>query len=52
MLSISGKMCYLIGLGHLGQGKSIAYILQQARLPIDDYENCENGKLGNVFAIF
>ena len=44
-------MCYLTGWGRFGRGKLIAYILQQARLPIVDYENCKNGKLGNVFAI-
>ena len=44
-------MCYLTGWGRLGRGKSIRHILQQARLPIADYENCRNGKLGNVFAI-
>ena len=51
MSSVSGKMCYLTGWGRLGRGKSIAYILQQARLPIVDYESCKNSKLGNVLAI-
>ena len=47
-------MCYLTGWDRLGRGKSIAYKLQQARLPIADYENCKNGKLLSIimFIIF